>query len=181
MNKCELTERVREQAGYFQGIPKLYVYAICRQQKLIVPADRHVCRHPQTLAGRIQDTSRMRFLSSYFLTVLYIPLPSKLKTKKPSSTSRKMTTNASCGPFSLLSIRFLNNTEMDELDFTGIEFSVTINTIGKFEHQNNISVNVFGFEDIVFSLYITKEHFDTHMYLLLYSREQPNITASSKI
>ncbi len=57
----------------------------------------------------------------------------------------------------------------DELDFTGIEFPVAIDKIGKFERQNNISVNVFGFEDVLFPLYITKEHFDTHVNLLLYS------------
>ncbi len=55
----------------------------------------------------------------------------------------------------------------DELDFTGIEFPVAIDKIGKFEHQNNTSVNVFGFEDVLFPLYITKECFDTHVDLLL--------------
>ena len=60
----------------------------------------------------------------------------------------------------------------DELDFTGIEFPVTIDKIGKFERQNNISVNVFGFEDALFPLYITKEHFDTHVNLLIYRVSQ---------
>jgi hypothetical protein len=58
----------------------------------------------------------------------------------------------------------------NELDFTGIEFPVTVDKIGKFEKQNNISVNVFGFEDVLFPLYITKERFDTHVNLLLYSQ-----------
>ncbi|CAB4035686.1 Hypothetical predicted protein, partial [Paramuricea clavata] len=58
-----------------------------------------------------------------------------------------------------------------ELDFSGIEFPVTIDKIGKFESQNNISVNVLGFEDVLFPIYITKEHFDTHVNLLLYSKE----------
>ena len=57
----------------------------------------------------------------------------------------------------------------DELDFTGIEFPVTIDKIGKFERQNNISMNVFGFEDVLFPIYITKEHIDTHVNLLLFS------------
>ncbi|XP_028408129.1 uncharacterized protein LOC114530722 [Dendronephthya gigantea] len=58
----------------------------------------------------------------------------------------------------------------DELDFAGIEFPVTVDKIGKFERQNNISINVFGFEDVLFPLYITKEHFNTHVNLLLYSQ-----------
>ena len=40
----------------------------------------------------------------------------------------------------------------------------------RFEKQNNISVNVFGFENVLFPLYITKEHFDTHANLSLYSQ-----------
>ena len=62
----------------------------------------------------------------------------------------------------------------DELDFLGIEFPLTIDKVGKFECQKNISVNVFGFEDVLFSLYITKEHFDTHVNLLLYSQGTTN-------
>ena len=58
----------------------------------------------------------------------------------------------------------------DELDFSGIEFPVTVDEIGKFERQNNISVNKFGFEDVLFPLYITKEHFSTHVNLLLHSQ-----------
>ncbi|XP_028416042.1 uncharacterized protein LOC114539623 [Dendronephthya gigantea] len=58
----------------------------------------------------------------------------------------------------------------DELDLAGIEFPVTVDKIEKFERQNNISVNVLGFEDVLFPIYITKEHFDTHVNLLLYSQ-----------
>ena len=55
-----------------------------------------------------------------------------------------------------------------ELDFSGMEFPVTIDKIGRFEKQNNISVNVFGFENVLFPMYITKEHFDIHVNLLHY-------------
>ena len=61
----------------------------------------------------------------------------------------------------------------DELDFTGIEFPVTIDKIEKFERQNNISVNVFGFEDVLFPLVYHEGtlHKDTHVNLLLYTQE----------
>ena len=60
MNTCELTERVREQAGYFPKNSEV----IClrrplarRQQKLIVPAVRRVCGRPQTRVGCRRDAA----------------------------------------------------------------------------------------------------------------------------
>ena len=34
-----------------------------------------------------------------------------------------------------------------ELDMSGIQYPVDIKDIGKFGHQNNISINVYGYED----------------------------------
>jgi hypothetical protein len=106
----------------------------------------------------------------------YIPLPSKLKTKKAIINVKNM--DNKCFMWSVLAVlhpasqhvyRLNHYKEFEnELDFTGIEFPVTVDKIGKFEKQNNISVNVFGFEDVLFPLYITKEHFDSHVNLLLY-------------
>jgi hypothetical protein len=110
----------------------------------------------------------------------YVPLPSKLKTKKAIINIKN--SENKCFMWSVLAgiheVPLHSHPErlrhyqqfQDELDFTGIEFPVTVDKIGKFEHQNNISVNVFGFEDVLFPLYITKEHFDTHVNLLLYSQ-----------
>ena len=96
MNTCELTERVREQAIFPKNSEVICLRRPLarRQQKLIVPAGRRVCGRPQTRAergsdagetqlgrvcgrpqtraGRIQDASRTRFLTSYFLAVLYL-------------------------------------------------------------------------------------------------------------
>ncbi len=36
---------------------------------------------------------------------------------------------------------------LDELNFDGLEFPISIDKITKFENQNSISVNVFGYED----------------------------------
>ena len=101
----------------------------------------------------------------------YIPLPSKLKVKK--AISRTTITNVSCGPSSRVYILLLNMwiTSVSEFqDGLGIEFPVSIDKIRKFECQNNISVNVFGFEDVLFPLYITKEHCDTYVNILLYTQ-----------
>jgi hypothetical protein len=108
----------------------------------------------------------------------YIPLPKKLKTKKAIITVKN--TDNKCFMWSILAALHPAAQHVDrqphymqfenELDFSGIEFPVTIDKIGKFESQNNISVNVFGFEDVLFPIHITKEHFDTHVNLLLYSQ-----------
>ena len=43
-----------------------------------------------------------------------------------------------------------------DLSMTGIQYPVDIKDIGKFEHENDISVNVYGYEDKkIFPLRIT--------------------------
>lgn len=43
------------------------------------------------------------------------------------------------------------------LNFLGIDFPVTFSKVEKFEKQNNLSINVFGYEDgQIFPLYLTK-------------------------
>jgi hypothetical protein len=108
----------------------------------------------------------------------YIPLPTMLETKKAIINVKN--TNNKCVMWSVFaalhsvsrdSERFCRYQQHeDELDFSGIEFPVTVDKIGKFERQNNISVNMFGFEDLLFPLYITKEHYNAHLNLLLCSR-----------
>ncbi|XP_028414926.1 uncharacterized protein LOC114538015 [Dendronephthya gigantea] len=108
----------------------------------------------------------------------YIPLPSKLKTKKAIINVKN--SDNKCFMWSILAALHpvKQNAErlhhyqqfQDELDLAGIAFPVTVDKIEKFERQNNISVNVLGFEDVLFPIYITKEHFDTHVNLLLYSQ-----------
>jgi hypothetical protein len=45
----------------------------------------------------------------------------------------------------------------DTLNFLGIDFPVSLSKVEKFEKQNNLSINVFGYEDEqVFPLYLTK-------------------------
>ena len=56
------------------------------------------------------------------------------------------------------------------LDWSGILFPTPLTDVPKFEKKNNISVNVFGFENgEVFPLLITKNSFETHINLLLIS------------
>ena len=110
----------------------------------------------------------------------YVPLASKLKNKKAIINVKNP--DNKCFMWSVLAgiheVPLHSHPErihhyqqfQDELDFSGIQFPVAVDKIGKFERQNNISVNVFGFEDVLFPLHITKEHFDMHVNLLLYSQ-----------
>jgi len=58
---------------------------------------------------------------------------------------------------------------IDKLNYTGIEFPVTINQIPKIEKQNNISFNIFGYEDEVYPLYISKHQSPDKCDMLLIS------------
>lgn len=61
------------------------------------------------------------------------------------------------------------------LDYTGIEFPVKLKQINKIEKQNNIRINVFGYEkEIEYPLYVSKEKFEDHMELLLITGDKNN-------
>ena len=54
------------------------------------------------------------------------------------------------------------------LNYEGIVFQVEENDFKKIKVQNNISVNVFGYEDkLVFLIYISNKNFDDSMDLVL--------------
>lgn len=55
----------------------------------------------------------------------------------------------------------------------GIEFPVDVKQYNKIEKQNNININVFGYENKQpFPIYVSKEKFDDHMNLLLITEDE---------
>ena len=46
----------------------------------------------------------------------------------------------------------------EKLDWTGIEFPVSLKQIDKFENKNPIAINVYGYEDCVYPLRISTKH-----------------------
>ena len=61
------------------------------------------------------------------------------------------------------------------LDYTGIEFPVTIKQFSKIEKQNKININVFGYEEKQpYPIYISKEKNEDHMDLLLITENENN-------
>ena len=54
-----------------------------------------------------------------------------------------------------------------ELNMKGITYPLAVKQVPKFEKQNTISVNVFGFKDEYYPLYISPEQKEIHVNLLL--------------
>ena len=55
----------------------------------------------------------------------------------------------------------------NELNMEGIAYPVAVKDVPKFEKQNDISVNVFGYEDGYYPLYISRDQKERHVNLLL--------------
>ena len=107
----------------------------------------------------------------------YMELPKYLKDKK--AIVNVQNTDQKCLMWSLLSARHpvkknaqrVNKyiAHQDELDFTGIEFPTPLNQIPNVEHQNNLSINVFGYSESagIHPLYLTKDLTSDPINLLL--------------
>ena len=64
---------------------------------------------------------------------------------------------------------------ISQLDYSSIKFPVTIKQINKIGKQNNICINLFGYEEKQpYPIYISKEKFTDHMELLLITEGENN-------
>lgn len=61
-----------------------------------------------------------------------------------------------------------------ELNTDGITFPMRLRDIKKFEKQNNLSINVFGFEEDIIPLHLAKHSSETEINLLLISKGEKN-------
>ena len=110
----------------------------------------------------------------------YIRLPQELRNSSKGLINMKNEDNE-C--FRWCHIRHLNPVDKDpqrikksdkqyiqDLDYTGIEFPVTTKQYNKIEKQNEIRINVFGYENKQpYPIYVSKEKYDIQMNLLLIS------------
>ena len=110
----------------------------------------------------------------------YIPLPENLAKKKAIINMKnddnecfKWCIARALNPVEKDSQRITNILRMqsEKLNWQGIEFPVAPddNTIKRCERNNNICINVFGYEQDVYPLYLSKQKFDIHIDLLLIS------------
>ena len=62
---------------------------------------------------------------------------------------------------------------VNRLDYSNITFPVSIKQCNKIEKQNNININIFGYEDKQpYPIYISKEKNKDHMNLLLITEDK---------
>ena len=61
---------------------------------------------------------------------------------------------------------------INKLDYSGIEFPVTVEQYNKIENQNEININVFGYENKQpYPIFVSKEKYDRHINLLLITED----------
>ena len=115
----------------------------------------------------------------------YIELPQELRHNKKGLINMKNKDNK-C--FRWCHVRYLNPQDkypqrikksdkefIKKLDYSEIEFPVTINQYNKIEKQNEININVFGYENKQpYPIYISKEKYEKHIELLLITEENNN-------
>ena len=113
----------------------------------------------------------------------YIKLPQELRNSGKGLINMKNEDNE-C--FRWCHIRRLNPQDKDpqrikksdkeyvkNLDYSGIEFPVTTKHYNKIEKQNNININVFGYENKQpYPIYVSKEKYDNQMNLLLITENE---------
>ena len=113
----------------------------------------------------------------------YIELPTELRNSSKGLINLQ-NTDSEC--FRWCHIRHLNPQEkypqrikksdkeyINKLDYSGINFPVTIKQINKIEKNNNIRINVFGYEEKQsYPIYVSKEKFDDHLELLLITKDE---------
>ena len=62
---------------------------------------------------------------------------------------------------------------INKLDYSGIEFPVTTKQYNKIEKQNEININVFGYENKQpYPIFVSKETYDRQMNLLLITEDE---------
>ena len=108
----------------------------------------------------------------------YIPLPKELQNPAKGIINMKNNDNECfrwCHIRHLLPqnknpqrIKECDKKYVEKLDYSGIEFPVSAKQYNKIEKQNNIRVNVFGYEEKQkYPIYISKEKFNSCLNLLL--------------
>ena len=113
----------------------------------------------------------------------YIQLPQELRNSAKGLINLKNNDNE-C--FRWCHIRHLNTQDkypqrikkcdkayIDKLDYSEIEFPVTAKQYNKIEKQNEVNINVFGYEDKQpYPIYVSKEKYEDHMELLLITKDE---------
>ena len=186
--KKQVGDEPIEKTAYFNGKAQLMTNEIEIVESLQITQEQIVNRIQQWISEGSGWT--IQSVDSHFINVVeyrplkgssYILLPKKLQNSAKGLINLKNEDNE-C--FRWCHIRHLNpqdkNPQMikktdkqyvEKLDYTGIEFPVTVKQYKRIEKQNSININVFGYElKQPFPIYISKEKHQDHMELLLITK-----------
>ena len=128
----------------------------------------------ERIDGHFVDIANYQSLHTY----VYIPLPAELQHPKKGLINIKNNDNE-C--FRWCHIRHLNPKDnnpqrikrsdilmVDQLNYYGVEFPVSVKDYAKIEAQNSININVWGYENKEFyPIYVSKQNNDDMLNLLL--------------
>ena len=188
--KKQVGDEPIEKTAYFNGKVQLMTNEIEIVESLQITQEQIVNKIQQWISEGSGWT--IQSVDSHFINVVeyrplkgssYIPLPKKLQNSAKGLINLKNEDNE-C--FRWCHIRHLNpqdkNPQMikktdkqyiEKLDYTDIEFPVTVKQYKRIEKQNNINVNVFGYElKQPYPIYVSKEKYQDHMELLLITKDE---------
>ena len=186
--KKQVGDEPIEKTAYFNGKVQLMTNEIEIAESLQITQEQIVNRIQQWISEGSGWT--IQSVDSHFINVVeyrplkgssYIPLPKKLQNSAKGLINLKNEDNE-C--FRWCHIRHLNpqdkNPQMikktdkqyiEKLDYTDIEFPVTVKQYKRIEKQNSINVNVFGYElKQPYPIYVSKEKYQDHMELLMITK-----------
>ena len=177
-----------EKTAYFSGRPQTVTNEMEIAKLLQITQEQIVNKIQQWISEGSGWT--IQSVDGHFINVVtyrplngssYIPLPKKLQNSAKGLINLKNEDN-DC--FRWCHIRHLNPQDnhperikktdkqyVEKLDYTGIEFPVTVKQYNTIEKLNSINVNVFGYElGQPYPIYISKEKYQDHMELLLITK-----------
>ena len=176
--------------GYFNSTPKTITNANDFQESLDVNVEQIM----NDIHKWISEGSAwiIKSINGYYINIIkyqpltgssYIKLPTELQHHKCGLINLKNKDNES---FRWCHIRHLNPRNdnpqrikktdkafVKQLNYDNIEFPVSVKQYNKIETQNNININVFGYENKqTYPIYVSKEKFDDVLNLLLISDDE---------
>ena len=177
-----------EKTAYFNGKVQTVTNEMEIAESLRITQEQIVNKIQQWISEGSGWT--IQSVDSHFINVVqyrplkgssYISLPKKLQNSAKGLINLKNEDNE-C--FRWCHIRHLNPQDKDpqrikktdkqyieKLDYTDIEFPVTVKQYNRIEKQNSININVFGYElEQPYPIYVSKEKYQDHMELLLITK-----------
>ena len=181
---------ILEQTNYFNNKPQTIIHNTEIPESLQLSKDQIL----NMIAKWISEGSgwTIQSVDNHYLNIVqyqpmkgssYIELPQELRHHRKGLINMKNEDNE-C--FRWCHIRYLNPQNKDpqrikrtdkefikKLDYSGIEFPVATKQYNKIEKQNEININVFGYENKQpYPIFVSKEKYDRQMNLLLITENE---------